>query len=110
MGRLLPVGSELAGVGLPLHCSHTKRDDRNLPDSGRSIGGALDGSTSQIGHELTSTSLCGVTLAVAIDAIDACESSHAHTIRTIDCSNKRVREHGILFLQFPDFGEDWDFQ
>ena len=41
MGRLLPVCSESAGVGLPLHCSHTKRDDRNLPDSGRSIGGAL---------------------------------------------------------------------
>ena len=49
LGRLLPVGFKLA-VGLPLHCTHTKRDDRNLPDSGRSIGGALDGSASQIGH------------------------------------------------------------
>ncbi len=62
MGRLLPVGSELASVGLPLHCSHTKRDDRNLPDSGRSIGGALDGSTSQIGHEQDTYSTSGITL------------------------------------------------
>ena len=38
LGRLLPVGSEVANVGLPLHCSHTKRDDRNLADSGRSDG------------------------------------------------------------------------
>jgi hypothetical protein len=50
VGRLLPVGSELASVGLPIHCSHGQRNDCNLPDSGRSIGGALDGSTSQIGQ------------------------------------------------------------
>ncbi len=55
--RLLPVGSELSSVGLPLHCSHTKRDDRNLADSSRSIGGALDGSTSQIGQELPSSNV-----------------------------------------------------
>jgi len=50
-GREPSFDSEVASVGLPLHCSHTKRGDRNLPDSGRSIGGALDDSTSQIGHE-----------------------------------------------------------
>ena len=52
-GREPSFDSEVAGVGLPLHCSHTKREVRNLPDSGRSIGGAFDGSTSQIGHERT---------------------------------------------------------